>query len=303
MKKFAFILTFVVIVTALAGCGCTRQNPGEPISSVPTLPEIVSSIPMPPLPPESSVPPFASSQALKPTMGADFSEIGTLPSAPVTWGPGTRRDSDNRSEACVALQKRFENYSCDFIMPNEQKIYLTFDQGYENGFTAKILDTLKEKNVKAVFFVTGHYVKSAPELVQRMIDEGHTVGNHSFDHLNHATSSLESAYQDTKKLHDYVEENFGYTMNLFRYPEGAFSERSLGMHQQMGYKAVFWSFAYKDWDPKNQMGTTVALQKLTDGLQPGSIILMHTVGSDNAAVLGDFIDNARAKGYSIELYS
>ncbi len=302
MKKTALILTLIVALTAIVGCGCTRQNPTEPISSVPTIPEIVSSIPMPPLPPES-VPPYSSSQIVKPTMGADFNEIGTLPNAPIVWGPGTRRDSDNRSEACVALQQRFKDYSCDFIMPNEQKIYLTFDQGYENGFTEKILDTLKEKNVKAVFFVTGHYVKTAPDLVKRMIDEGHTVANHSFDHLNHATSSLESAYEDTKELHDYVEENFGYTMNLFRYPEGTFNEQVLKMHQQMGYKTVFWSFAYKDWDPKNQMAPEQALQKLSGGLQPGSIVLMHTVGSTNATVLGDFIDNARAQGYSVELYS
>lgn len=306
MKKIiAGLLAMAMSALVLAGCGCTRNEVMDP-SSVPTLPDIISSVPMPPVPDEfissdheyfdnSSVP-----GPLAPTMGVDFSKIDSLPKAPVTWGPGTRMNAENRSEACVALQERYKDLGAYFIMPKEEKIYLTFDQGYENGFTPKILDTLKEKDVKAVFFITGHYAKSAPDLVQRMIDEGHIIGNHGMNHKNHSTCSLKDAYDDASALHDYVKENFNYEMTLFRYPEGAFNEQTLGMYQQMGYIPCFWSFAYADWDPKNQMSGEKAMEKLTAGLQPGSIVLMHTVGATNAEILGQFIDVAREKGYSVE---
>ncbi|MFR9189581.1 MAG: polysaccharide deacetylase family protein [Anaerotruncus massiliensis (ex Togo et al. 2019)] len=142
-----------------------------------------------------------------------------------------------------------EEYAwCLFYRPADcGKFYLTFDEGYENGYTPQILDVLKEKNVSAVFFVTLPFVKSSPDLVRRMIDEGHVVGNHTSHHWNPTQKSLDDAYADIKELHDYMLENFDYEMTLYRPPEGAFSEQTLAMVQQTGYTTVLWSFA-SDWD-------------------------------------------------------
>lgn len=166
-----------------------------------------------------------------------------------------------------------------------------------------ILDILKEKNVKAVFFVTGHYCKTNPELVQRMIDEGHIVGNHSMNHPNFTTITPEEMYEEVKELHDYVQENFDYTMFLFRYPEGVFSEQSLAVLQDAGYQTSFWSYAYNDWDQNNQPDPDTAYQKVTGALHPGAIYLLHAVSETNSEILGDFIDEARSQGYEVSVYN
>ena len=167
-------------------------------------------------------------------MSTDFAEIGALNGEALGWGPGGPVDSENRSQGAVAYQEKYGKYDAYFIAPSSEKIYLTFDEGYENGYTADILDTLKEKGVHAVFFVTLPYVKAQPDLVQRMIDEGHIVGNHSMNHPNFTTITPEEMYEEVKELHDYVQENFDYTMFLFRYPEGVFSEQSLAVLQDAG---------------------------------------------------------------------
>ena len=168
------------------------------------------------------------------------------------YGPGPSKNG-KRPEYALGDQKRNEKYGANFIAPDNGKIYLTFDCGYEyNNITADILDTLKEKDVKAVFFVTMHYVKSNPELVQRMIDEGHAVGNHSNHHYCIPDLSVYEMAYEIMSLHEYVLEHFGYEMTLFRPPEGAYSTRSLAVTQSLGYKTVHWSFAYIDWDTSNQ---------------------------------------------------
>ena len=190
-------------------------------------------------------------------------------------------------------------------MEKEQnRIYLTFDEGYENGYTAKILDVLKEKECPAVFFVTMPYVRQQPDLIKRMIDEGHIVGNHS---VNHPSAGLPSQSkweqeQELLVLHDYVKTQFGYEMKLFRYPAGVFSEQSLAIVQNLGYTSVFWSFAYKDWDISAQPVEAESLKKLTDRLHPGAIYLLHAVSSTNANILGAFIDEARNQGYEFAAY-
>ena len=131
---------------------------------------------------------------------------------------------------------------------------LTFDEGYENGYTASILDTLKEKGVQAVFFITGDYLDAEPELVGRMIEEGHIVGNHSENHPSFPTISLDRQREELAALAKKMEDQFGYTMALFRPPCGEFSERMLENVRNFGYKTVFWSYAYKDWDPAGGIG-------------------------------------------------
>ena len=234
-----------------------------------------------------------------------FQEFANLGKEQVPWGPGTNFDSTGKPVACVGLQAEYSKWATDFYRDGEQykgKVYLTFDEGYENGYTAKILDVLKEKGVSAVFFITLSYAKSEPELVQRMIDEGHVLGNHSARHPNMTQITMEEMYAEVADLHNYVSEKFGYDMYLFRPPEGAFSERSLALLQKMNYRTVCWSFAYADWDPDNQMEHQKAFERVTRSIHDGEIFLLHAVSSTNTAILGDVIDHVRAQGFTFEKY-
>lgn len=217
------------------------------------------------------------------------------------WGPGSSVDENNRPYGAISAQNSYGKYGSSYIM-NDNKIYLTFDEGYENGYTAKILDVLKQKNVKAVFFITMSYAKNEPELVQRMIDEGHIVGNHSSAHLSFPEMTLEDAYADIKALHDYVYDNFGYSMALFRFPMGESSDRMQALLQELGYTSVFWSFAYRDWETDNQPLYDEAFEKITSCSHNGALYLLHAVSKTNTEVLSDIIDDFRAKGYEIALY-
>lgn len=214
------------------------------------------------------------------------------------WGQGKQVDSDHRPLSCTKFQDKYGKYDAIFIKDNTKNIYLTFDEGYENGYTSKILDVLKEKQVPAVFFVTYDYVKRNPELVRRMIAEGHVVGNHTYTHPSMPTLSLAKASNEIMALHQYVKESFNYTMTLFRPPMGEFSDRTLALTQSLGYKSVFWSFAYVDWDTNNQMGFDKAYTKAVGGLHNGAVYLLHAVSKDNAEILGPFIDEAAKEGYA-----
>ena len=232
-------------------------------------------------------------------------EISSLSNESINWSFGGSTDESGRPDVVTAAQEKYKNYNVDFIKANDKKIYLTFDEGYENGYTPQILDILKAKNIKATFFVTMGYVKSQPELVQRMINEGHVVGNHSTTHPEKGMPSL-SLYQqkaDIEELHNYVKDKFGYEMYLFRYPAGIYSEQSLALMSSLGYKSVFWSFAYADWDPNNQPDEAQSLEKLTNKLHPGAIYLLHAVSKTNTDILSQFIDNAQRNGYEFAEYS
>ncbi|MCC8120833.1 MAG: polysaccharide deacetylase family protein [Oscillospiraceae bacterium] len=190
-------------------------------------------------------------------------------------------------------------------MATEEKIiYLTMDEGYENGYTPAILDTLKEKGVSAVFFITKQFYDDQPALVQRMIDEGHIMGNHTCSHPSGGMPQLglQAEYEDIKTLNDLVYDSFGYQMKLFRFPEGVASEQSVALLDAMGYKSVFWSFAYYDYDMENQMEPDQALSACLERLHPGAIYLLHAVSATNAEILGDFIDGARAQGYEFGVF-
>lgn len=221
--------------------------------------------------------------------GLDTTKLG--------WGPGGPVDENNRPDGATVYQEKYGQYAADFIRENNQNIYLTFDEGYENGYTDDILDTLKEKGVQAVFFVTMPYVQSEPELVQRMIDEGHIVGNHSVNHPSFPDLSAEECRQEIMELHDYVKENFGYEMSLFRFPMGEFSEADLKVVQDLGYRSVFWSFAYRDWLVDEQPDPQEAIATIEDKCHPGAIYLLHAVSETNAQILGQVIDDLRGEGY------
>lgn len=222
--------------------------------------------------------------------------LGSYSRRKVAWGTGGPKGASGRPDDAVAAQKQYSAFGADFIGPATDRIYLTFDEGYENGYTPSILDTLKEKNVKAVFFVTYPFVQERPDLVRRMIDEGHEVGSHSMTHPSFPGISDAKAFNEVMLLHRVMEQKFGYDMKLFRFPSGEFCERDLALVQALGYRSVFWSFAYRDWEPSAQIGAAAALQKATKALHPGALYLLHAVSSDNNGMLGDFIDYCRAHG-------
>lgn len=245
------------------------------------------------------------SEALEKLPKADLKALSKLPSKSYSWGQGTNMDEQNRPVSAVEYQELYGKYDADFVKETEDKeIFLTFDEGYENGYTSKILDALKAADCPAVFFVTMDYVKKESALVERMIQEGHVVGAHSVTHPSAGipSLSLEEQEQEIVQLHEYVQENFNYSMYLFRFPAGIYSEQSLALLQQLGYRSVFWSFAYADWDPDNQMEEAAALKKVKDRIHNGAIYLLHAISATNAAILEDFVAAAREEGYHFVKY-
>lgn len=204
-------------------------------------------------------------------------------------------------EISVDFQKVYDKYNAFCLDTSGEKvIYLTFDCGYENGCTNEILDVLKEKEVPAAFFVTLPYLKSAPEVASRMILEGHVVGNHSDTHPNFSTISRTEMAKEIENVDNYLRTHFGYSSNYFRFPQGAYSESALDLVNNAGYKSVFWSSAYADWDVNNLKGKQYAFDTVTSRLHPGCVLLLHAVSQDNADALGDIIDYAREQGYSFQ---
>lgn len=217
----------------------------------------------------------------------------------IGYGQGTAVDEKNRPDGAVQFNDRYGDLDAFAISEDENRIIITFDQGYENGYTARILDTLKEKDVQAIFFLTGDYAKKEKELVERMIREGHTLGNHSMNHPSLPALSEADAEKEIMSLHDYVLDEYGYEMQYFRCPCGEYSERVLETVQKCGYKTVFWSFAYVDWKTDSQPAPDESIRKLVDSAHGGEILLLHSVSQTNAEILGDVIDALRAKGFTV----
>lgn len=182
------------------------------------------------------------------------------------------------------------------------KVYLTFDNGYEyQNITSDILDSLKAKNVKGVFFVTGSYIKDNPNLVKRMVREGHIVGNHTNKHLTPRKVSSERVIQDIKEWEDIYKSIIGElpTTKLYRPAEGVFSERTVAGAKKMGYKTILWGLAYKDWDTDNQPSTSESLSFLQKNTKSGDVVLLHSVSRTNSLILADYIDWLRANNFEI----
>lgn len=217
------------------------------------------------------------------------------------YGQGKEVDENNRPIGAEMFNNDFRGYGCYAMLDSEKEIYLTFDQGYENGYTAPILDTLKEKNVKAVFFITGDYAERNEELVKRMIDDGHIIGNHGMKHASLPTLSVDEVKQEIMSLHGFVKDKYGYEMTYFRPPCGEYSEQSMAICHELGYKTLLWSFAYPDWDVNNQPDPAAALEKVTNAAHGGGIYLLHSVSSTNSEILGEVINNLRKQGFELAL--
>ena len=184
----------------------------------------------------------------------------------------------------------------------EKVLYLTFDAGYENGYTAEILDVLKKHQVPAAFFLVGNYIKSSPQLVKRMVKEGHVVGNHTYTHPDmSAISTKENFSNELCKMEDAYEKVTGEKMKKFyRPPQGKYSEENLKMAQQLGYKTIFWSLAYVDWYEDDQPTKEEAFDKLLPRIHPGAIVLLHSTSRTNAEILDELLTKWKDMGYSFK---
>ncbi|MEO4055453.1 polysaccharide deacetylase family protein [Solibacillus sp. CAU 1738] len=214
---------------------------------------------------------------------------------------GFKRSTNNEpAEAGAKLDATLEKYGAIYKGNPEKKIaYLTFDNGYENGFTESILDTLAAEKVPATFFLTGHYLTSATDLVKRMINDGHIIGNHSYGHPNMARLTTNQMVDEWQKFDKKLNELTGIKRTYYtRPPEGIFSEQVLKVGNDYGYRHIFWSVAFKDWLKDERRGYKYAYDALMQQLHPGAVILMHTVAQDNAEALPKFIKDAKAAGYT-----
>ena len=179
-------------------------------------------------------------------------------------------------------------------------LYLTFDLGYEMGYTGLILDTLRDRGVSATFFVTAGYIRNSPDFVRRMVADGHVVGNHSATHRQFSQLTDLEIMQELRLVEDLFLSNTGVEMpRFFRFPYGDYSMRALYTVYRQGYLTFFWSLAYMDWDPNNQPGKDVAFRQVTNHVHNGAVILLHAAQS-NALALGDIIDHLHAAGFTFE---
>jgi peptidoglycan-N-acetylmuramic acid deacetylase len=217
------------------------------------------------------------------------------------WGLGF--GTEGKPPTGNASAEELKKYNAYFIGDTTQNtIYLTFDCGYENGNTEPILDALKKHDVKATFFVVGNFLETSPEIVKRMIAEGHTVGNHTYHHLDMSSiSSMDAFKKETQDVENLFEQITGTPITKFyRPPQGKYSESNLQMAKDLGYQTFFWSLAYVDWYQDQQPTHEEAFKKLTGRIHPGAIVLLHNTSSTNAEILDELLTKWEEMGYTIK---
>ncbi len=231
-----------------------------------------------------------------------FDNLATPASGSATsenWGLGFGQEGTQPTGN--ATVEELKKYNTSYVGSNTEKvIYLTFDAGYENGNTEPILDALKKHNVTATFFVVGHYLESAPELVKRMVADGHFVGNHTYHHLDMSSiSSKESFEKEMKDVEDKFQEITGTQLTRFyRPPQGKYNTKNLEMAKEMGYHTFFWSLAYVDWYQDKQPSKEEAFKKLLGRIHPGAIVLLHSTSKTNGEILDELLTKWEEMGYT-----
>lgn len=219
----------------------------------------------------------------------------------IHWG--FQKGADGRpAEAGGQLDQMLAEYNSFYKgSPKKKVVYLTFDNGYENGHTNTILDTLKKEKVPAAFFITGHYVESAPELVKRMVKEGHIIGNHSWHHYDLTSVPGSTVIEEMKLVEDQVAKLTAQKKTPYvRPPRGIFSENVLKTAEKAGYTHVMWSLAYVDWYADQPKGKDYAYNEIMKQIHPGAVIMLHSVSKDNAEALPDVIRDLKKKGYTFK---
>lgn len=231
----------------------------------------------------------------------EYTETMSLAMQTENWGLGFGGVAEGGQPTGNATPEELKQYDAYYVGgPDEKVIYLTFDCGYENGNTEAILEALKEHNAPATFFVVGHYVESAPDLVKRMVEEGHTVGNHTYHHPDMSAISDMAAFQ--KEMDDVAnafKDVTGTDMAMYyRPPQGKYSTNNLKMAQQLGYSTFFWSLAYVDWNVDDQPSHEQAFDKLISRVHPGAVVLLHNTSKTNGEILDELLTKWEEMGYT-----
>ncbi len=233
-----------------------------------------------------------------------FPEAPEIPAAGDAYSNwGLSFQEKGKTPVANASKEFLAGYDAHFVGDeNEKTIYLTFDAGYENGNTAKILDALKKHNVPAAFFLVGNYIDREPELVKRMVAEGHIVANHTLTHPDmSAIESEEKFSAELSGLEEKYKNLCGSDMKRFyRPPQGKFSEKNLQMAQKLGYKTIFWSLAYVDWYDDKQPTHAAAMKTLTERIHPGAVVLLHSTSKTNGEILDELLTEWEKMGYSFK---
>lgn len=218
-----------------------------------------------------------------------------------SWGLGFGEDGSEKQPSGSLSKEELGKYGAYYLGDDKEKIlYLTFDCGYENGNTQAILDALKKHNVKATFFVVGHFLESAPDLVKQMTQEGHLVGNHTWHHPDIESISDEAAFREELDAvaEKYKEITGEELARFYRPPQGKYSLKNLEMAEKLGYHTIFWSLAYVDWNVDAQPSREEALSKLTGRVHPGAIVLLHNTSATNGKILDELLTKWEEMGYS-----
>lgn len=213
------------------------------------------------------------------------------------------RNSQHKVPGIPEAARFITKYGGMYVGDTSRKvIYLTFDNGYENGYTAPILDALKNNGVKASFFVTESYINRNPEIIKRMVADGHAVLNHTSTHPSMPDISDSQIEKELRKTEEAFRNVTGIEMAPYmRPPSGEFSERTVALTQQLGYSTVFWSMAFKDWDVNDQPGADYSYNHVMTNVHPGAIILLHAVSSSNAEAMDRILKDLKAQGYEFSL--
>lgn len=215
------------------------------------------------------------------------------------WGLGFQKEG--QPPTGNATVQELKEYNAYYLGNTEEKVmYLTFDAGFENGYTPAILDTLQKHKVSATFFLVGNYIETSPDLVKRMVDEGHIVGNHTYSHPDMSKiSSMESFEKELVNLEKEYEKVVGHEMKkYYRPPQGIYSEDNLKMANELGYETFFWSLAYVDWYVDNQPTKDQAFDKLIGRIHPGAIVLLHSTSQTNSEILDELLTEWKDMGYT-----
>lgn len=228
-------------------------------------------------------------------------EEAVTASAEGNWGLSFQEEGS--PPIANASMEELKQYNAYYAEDTKEKVlYLTFDAGYENGNTEPILDALKKHGVSATFFIVGNYLETSPDLVKRMLDEGHTVGNHSYHHPDMSQmSSMEAFSKELKDLETLYTEVTGKEMaKFYRPPQGKYSTKNLQMAKELGYHTFFWSLAYVDWYQDQQPTKEEAFEKLLKRIHPGAIVLLHSTSATNGAILDELLTKWEELGYEFK---
>ncbi len=221
------------------------------------------------------------------------------------WGLGFGKKAGEKPTGNASIAE-MKQYNAFYMAEGEEKVlYLTFDCGYENGNSSSILDALKKHEVSATFFVVGHFLESAPDIVKRMVEEGHTVGNHTYHHYDMSKISDKASFEkEMKDVETLFQQITGQSISpYYRPPQGKYSTENLKMAQELGYSTFFWSLAYVDWNVDAQPSHEEAMQKLTTRVHPGAIVLLHNTSKTNGEILDDLLTKWEKMGYTFRTLS